>query len=353
MTLAAAFAWALAGLTAVCSLIALSIGSRRIFRERRERRVERLVGPLRSTVYDLVSGEPHEIAAAVAALRGVDDATWEPLQDLLIELFGKLRGEALAPVRRLLDERRVVERAQRNLTSPSAVSRARAAYLLGLVQHRESRPALERLLADRDPDVRIVACRAVGQLGDPASAPALLGALSAARPVPAGVVGDALLGLGAGAEPALQAALTARDANTREVAVDTGGLGGLVGIVPAVRHLLATDPQPDIRARAAVALGRLGSAAALPELIDATNAAQPAAVRLAAAEALGLIGDLDALVPLTSLLDAHDLLADAAARALVELGPSGLAALREHAEPNRPSAAAGALAMASLRAGVR
>jgi HEAT repeat protein len=349
MTLAAAFAWLLGGLTTLCVLVAVCTGGWRLLRRHRERRTARALDPLRPIAYQLVTGDQTEVAEALRRLESVDGAGWPPLQDLLVGLFARVSGEGLAPVRRLLADRDVLQDARRDLTARSAVRRGRAAHLLGLVGDTSALTDIERLVGDRDPEIRVVACRALGRLGDARAARTMLTALTGPRPVPAGVVADALLGLGPEVQDALREALALPDADPRGVAADVAGLRGLVALGPALREILVADGDPDVRARAATALGRLGAPAALPDLVRATLSDQPPGVRRAAAEALGALGEPAATEHLRVLLDSPALLADTAARALVRLGSPGLAALETAVRPDEPSAAAGALAVASLR----
>ncbi len=349
MTLAAAFGWLLGCLATLCILVATCTGGWRLLRRHRERRAARALDPLRPSAYQLVIGDPAEVSQALRKLETVDGAAWPPLQDLLVGLFARVSGEGLAPVRRLLADRNVLQDARRDLTACSAVRRGRAAHLLGLVGDSSALPDIERLVSDRDPEIRVVACRALGRLGHARAARTMLTALAGPRSVPAGVVADALLGLGPDVQDALRDALALPDATARGVAADVAGLRGFVSLGPALREILAADGDPDVRARAASALGRLGAPAALPHLARATLPDQPSGVRRAAAEALGALVEPAATEHLRALLDAPAMLADTAARALVRLGPPGLAALQAAARPGEPSAAAGALAVASLR----
>lgn len=92
--------------------------------------------------------------------------------------------------------------------------------------------------------------------------------------------------------------------------------------------------------------------AGVPALADMTAPTLPRSVRLAAARALGDIGDRGAAVALTVLLADEDLrVGELAADALIGLGDGGVDVLREAAVTESPAAAASAhgLAMHSLR----
>ena len=62
-----------------------------------------------------------------------------------------------------------VEAARRALLGRSSLRRARGAHLLGLVRDEESVPTLISLLSDPADDVRFVAARSLGHIGDPSA----------------------------------------------------------------------------------------------------------------------------------------------------------------------------------------
>lgn len=91
--------------------------------------------------------------------------------------------------------------ALRRTRLPGALSRARAAELLGASGDRAALRALLRLLRDRHADVRTAAVLALGKLGDTDALPALLEALAPPRSVPEPLVTVALLEIGLAATP--------------------------------------------------------------------------------------------------------------------------------------------------------
>jgi hypothetical protein len=93
--------------------------------------------------------------------------------------------------------------ALRRTRLPGAVSRARAAELLGASGDAAALAALSRLLSDRHAEVRAAAVRALGKLGDPDALPLLLEALEGPRSVPEPLVTIALLEIGLAAAPGL------------------------------------------------------------------------------------------------------------------------------------------------------
>lgn len=89
----------------------------------------------------------------------------------------------------------------------------------------------------------------------------------------------------------------------RRAALGVGRVGLAAGVAP-LSSLLADDPEPEVRAMAAFALGVLGDAAAAPALITALGDPD-ARVQGRAAEGLGLIGHTAAADAVAGMAAAH------------------------------------------------
>ena len=89
----------------------------------------------------------------------------------------------------------------------------------------------------------------------------------------------------------------------RRAALGMGRVGLAEGVAP-LAALLATDPEPEVRAMAAFALGLIGDAAAAPALMTALGDADPR-VQGRAAEGLGLIGHTTAADAIAGMTAAH------------------------------------------------
>ena len=329
------------------------------------RAIEPLIGRL-------THPDPELRKALAAALGACGEPTWAEL----------VRGEANDLVRLAASpDPRGAAAVIRGLDAPLAWTRAAAAEALG--QSREAL-ALDRLVArldDRDDQVATAAAAALAKLGDPRALDPLGRALgSGGRSLQLAAVaalGD--LGGSAAAEQLLPA-LGDADAGIRLAAAAAlhrlgqpewaervrGGpedprwladAGDPRAVAPLLRALGHLGPV-SFRAAAAEGLGRLGDPRAAELLLEAcaeqweelaraaaealgmlgTGAVQPlaralesdrpGAVRLAAARALGRIGDLGALEPLARTLRAEPLpLVERAAAALVKLGSGALVPL--------------------------
>ena len=340
------------GLSCASSVAVIAIAKFR--RGRASVRSRALLAPYRRALITMASGEDED-GQAKAALYAVPAPAWDRLRGSVVAFLPKVRGTPADDLGELLRSHGEIERATRMLTSRSAVRRARAAYLLGLVRDPDSAALVLPLLGDPDADVRLVAARALGAIGEPSAASGVLHAL---RPhheqigLPAWVAVEALLAMGVQIAPALQIGLASEDATVRNVCAMVAGYGTFSSAAPQLRILLATDSVGDVRASAAVALGRVGGAEDVAALARHTEVSETTVLRRTCATALGDLGQRESLDPLAGLLDDSDRrLAQLAADALVRIGSEGIARLKAVAARQCPSArvARGALDLAGLR----
>ncbi len=328
-SLSAAAVVATSVLTAAVLLLLAAVAVEHARRGRRQARDERRRTELTPLVYAaLDDGED-----GADALAGLERAP-APLDDLVLDLLPQLRGADRAALGRLLVRRGVVARAAGDLSARAPWRRGRAAALLGNAADPEHTAALTALLADRAADVRCAAARALGKAGDALAAGPLLHALARSRPVPAGVVGMALLDLGTPVLPDLRAAVAdPPSASAQALAADLLGLHGDVEALGLLLGLVGDRARPAaVRCSAATALGRIGVPAATPALAAALAETAVPALRRAAAEALGRIGDDAAIDALAAAVDGNDDAVRAeCADALAAAGEDGRARLAAHA----------------------
>ncbi len=299
----------------------------------------------------------HFSSEAKAALHVVPAPTWDRLRPSVVAFLPKVRGTSADDLGELLRSHGDIERATRTLTSRSPVRRARAAYLLGLVRDRDSAALVLPLLEDPDADIRLVAARALGAIGELSAASSVLRALRTKHGqigLPAWAAAEALLAMGIQIVPALQIGLASEDAAVRNVCAVVAGLGTFTSVAPQLRVLLATDSEGDVRASAAVALSRVGGAEDAAALARHTDASETSVLRRTCATALGDLAHRESLVTLAGLLGDDDRrLAQLAADSLVRIGREGIAVLENVAATTGqgPSARAarGALDIAGLR----
>lgn len=342
------------GLGVACAVLAVLVVAVKLARKVADSSRAARTAPYRAALLVVASGGD-ENGAEADGLLAMPERDWRVVRDLVVALLGKVRGDSADALIRLLDAHGEFGRARSAVGSRRSLRRAEAVHLLGLDARREDAALLLPLLTDRSVEVRLVAARSLGSAGDPVAAAALFDALAPAHGqpgIPAAVAAEALLSFGVGAAPAVLQALAASDVTTRAVAAMVAAEGALSAAAPQLRNLLGSDPTLEVRVYAARALGVVGGAEDVAGLIAQTAPDQPAAIRRAAAQALGELGHQDAAPALAELLANPDVrLAQHSGDALVRLGPAGLRILLRAAEGTVPAArvAAGSLAIARLR----
>lgn len=202
------------------------------------------------------------------------------------------------------------------LDARRAAERARAARVLGYLGTERQVPALaDVLMRDRSRDARLAAAVSLGQIGGPAAASALsvqlLGVLHSPEPIPTTEPGwDFLSALVSAvgltgspdALPALQACLESPEPRLRALAVDA--LAALA--TPDSLALIAgalRDPDATCRQRAALGLGWHATAAQVPALLAALQAATEDASAGDLAVALARIPDPSVVPALIAAAD--------------------------------------------------
>ena len=323
-------------LVGVVVVTVLAIVVVRVLRRLRHRRRAALAAGPRRALLSFVADNGEHGSSDLVAIR--DDA-WQAAEPGALALLSKLRGEAHLALVSVFLQRGAARTALGDLRSRSRVKRARAAQVLGDLELRQAVPELCRLLTDRHDEVRVVAVRALGRIGDPAAAWRIIASLDRADPVPSLLATHTLVQLGAEAEVTLSAALDHPQARVRAVCLDALGLLGATGSVHRIARVLHEDSYLDVRVAAAANLGKLGARSALEPLTGALSPARPPALRAAAARALGELGAPAAVPTLAALLDDAEFhVAHEAAHALRRLGRPGTEALIAAVEAERSEA---------------
>jgi HEAT repeat protein len=305
------------GLTLATLTIVAAAGKAR--RRATDARRERRLAEVRPSVLRMVgAGGPAPDAEA-------EGASWAAIEELAVSLLPKLRGADRAGLVELLESAGSIERARRRSSRPGAVGRARALELLGVSGVPRALPEVARGLRDRDPEVRAVAARALGKLGNPGAVPFLLGALEEPRPIPVSLIGMALAHIGPQASDGLRVGLSAPSPACRGLSAELLGHFDAVAAVPELVALLEHDPVLGVRVRAADALHRIGSPHALRALMGCLDASQAPPLRAAAAQALSTVGPGAAQDDLLlALASGHHSVARAAAGTLSLGGPGAV-----------------------------
>jgi HEAT repeat protein len=243
-----------------------------------------------------------------------DDAAVRPLKRHEASRFEMLAGEFLTKVRGEARDRLAahfvssgaVAEADRRCQRGGPAGRAAAVDFLGVVGATDHAGSAAELLHDRSYIVRSAAVRALGRIGGPDDVARLLDCLEGERAVSFAAVADALTGLGPQAVAPLRDGL--RHPNVLARAASAEALG-LVGAVDAVEDLLAhLHPVEDdeVRMRCARALGRIGTPRALLPLTRLVSPSEPPGVRAVATQSLGRLGGRPATAALVPRLDDVD-----------------------------------------------
>jgi HEAT repeats len=329
-----------------CLAMAVLVVGVKTERALRERAAQRRLARLRPLVILVATGEDTEDGDALRELAGVTGAARRDLRDLVVQVLGKVRGEPADQLVELLREHGLLHDAARQTRNPLPSRRVRGLYLIGCCRDVGSLDVAVRALEDRSSRVRRQAVRTVGQIGDPQAARPLLRSLRR-EGVHLGDAAEALVGMGYGISDSLHWALEHGHPRARTVAAHLCGIGGVRSAAPLLVTQLESHDDPTVAAVAATALGKVGRVQDAGALSAAALHFFPFQVRHAAIEALGELG-VEAAVPVLvrHLTDPRSQIAEAAARSLISLGPSGRRAVVDH---ELLPAAGTALALARLR----
>ena len=177
------------------------------------------------------------------------------------------------------------------LKSSHAESRVKAARALGSEKQKKAVPALIESLEDEDPGVRLAVIEALGAIGHPASAEALVSALANpgksdknAEPQ-CEALAKAIMSVGVPAvKPLIQALASGEKEARRWAAAALGMIRDPEATGPLIERL--EDSRSEVRKAAAAALGEIGDSRAAAPLIKAL-ANRDMETRRAAADALG------------------------------------------------------------------
>ena len=255
----AALVWALVASTVACLLCLGAIVVLRTARALRVRHTEAARARVRPAVLGVLAAEEDELAEAVHQLLTLPVAQWPTAERYVLQTLSEVRGGSRDALVRVLVDRGTLTAALRASRGRSAVRRARAAEVLGLLARPEARRRLINLTSDPSRDVRIVAVRALGSLEDPTLAGIILGSLDSAGGVPASVVGTALLRARDADVDALRGGLTSASAPVRATAAAVAGHLLVTDLVEPITVLLEQDPSTAVRSVARRALARFGT----------------------------------------------------------------------------------------------
>lgn len=266
----------------------------------------------------------------LSALNALTSKELMVAESLAWQLLSKVRGSSRTALVAWLETRGAIEHVRLQTRSRSVVRRAIAAERLGAAGVVATSQDVVRLLDDSNSEVRIVAARALGKLGDPQTVTALLDSLVGDKALPTSIVSMSLIHLGPSAIEGLVTGLGSRSSEVRGVAAELLGMHGAITAERWLMLMVEHDPVQDVRVHAAAALGRIGSPHAVDVLNRTTSAKEAHSLRATSTRSLGLIGGNSAIATLHVLLgDEDEEVGLAACEALAVSGPKGEDVLRE------------------------
>jgi HEAT repeat protein len=331
---------------AIVALVGTSIAAK-VLRARRAARTDATRAAHRSTVIALAGGAPPP-----AEPPGTETRAGADFDRAMVDILPLLAGDDRAGLLRELQRRGVVDRARKDCSARRGLRRARAAETLGRCGTASALLELGRLLYDPDPEVRIVAARALGKLGGAGATSFLLGSLGGAGALPLGVVTMALMRVGPNGLGELRRGLASPSPRAREAAAEVLGQHGASAALDELLMLL-DDPDARVGRSAAAALGRIGSPRAVAPLAGLVDRGD-LQTRRAAVTALGGIGSPNGVDTVGRALHATDFeLSWRAARALSQMGVPGVELLRTEADGDGRTAALAREALAGTTPGRR
>lgn len=307
--------------TLLLGLVIATVGIRRLTGGHQQRRRAALEAEVRPLLLEVLAEDDPD-PVAVQRLAGLPRRQWRSAEPMLLLMVGKVRGGARDALIEALAQRGALARAARRTTSRSVIRRCRGAAL-GAARRAEHVPILVGLLDDPNSEVRRVSVRALGHIGSRDAAESLLHAVSGSRPSSPTDVSAALVLLEPAATAVLARAAVESAPVEQAVAAEVLGLRGAVQSGPSLMRLLQGSDDVEVQVRAARALGRIGSPAAVGPLEHALDSPLPG-LRAVAARALGQLGAVASIDALTRCLgDREHRVAANAAGALARLGQPG------------------------------
>lgn len=304
---------AVAGLGALLAVALVAFAGHACWYAPHERRRRERLAALRAATRPLAAGQPLDGAGRAAIAK----APRELQLELLASLLPSVGGDVVEQLRRAVDRPRLLASAERSCGSRRWRRRLRGVRVLTLLGCGDA--VVPPLLDDSRPEVSAAAVEWAAEHPSPATVDRLVALLGEASPFTRITVMDTLIRLGPAVVPQLADAI---DDGAGPAALEVAARIGDVRLRPSARRRLS-DPDPAVRAWAGRLLGALGDeqdAAATVALLSDDHAD----VRAAAAVALGRLRYWPAAGALGKRLrDPAWRVRRDAAHGLLALGPTG------------------------------
>lgn len=272
--------------------VSLLLFGREWYRSWREAKFSRALGRHSALVSRLRTTSGQEFEAVFRQLAAVPDPS---MREAILDRAREGAPEESGPLFvRAYEDLAVTDRYIEAVEkAPKWEDRARAAERLGRLGSAKAVPVLLRVvqdIKDEDEDVRGAALRALGRIRDPRALTGLIEALGYPEASLPPRIAEIIVMFGADSVPLLIAELRNLDSDVRRMwaAEILGWLGDPRAAIPLIESL--GDVSPEVRAKAAGGLGKIGDARALERLLEMLLSDPAPFVRTRAAQALGAIG---------------------------------------------------------------
>lgn len=269
--------------------------------------------------------------------------------DALIDMRNAITGDDLKALRDIVRTHGIIERQVKRLDSPFPLGRRlRAAVALAELGDESAADALVLHLEDREPEIRIQCARGLGRIRWTPAIDHILWRFRVESPWVQARFSDVLAGFGSSATWPLLAFVRINhsfDPDGTALALHTLGQVQDDQAVAPLLEILGEATDVEVEMAAVDALGSLGSSEATPAIVERLESAHPD-LRAKAARALGGVRDPAAIPLLTmSMRDPNWSVRRASAAAISRLpgGVSALLGLLEDDDPFAADAAAEAL----------
>lgn len=270
-------------------------------------------------------------ASEISAMVGPDDI--EPFTSAVVHLLESIDGEEREKLKTLFQEIGIVRHYLSILTRRSRWQKMYAIHFLGMIREPAAVPALVSLLDDADDVVAFAAAQSLARIRDRQHLPRILEVLTRRESWTENTIAEILLEFGPEISGDLLPLLERPDLSERARLLVVELLGYLrhLHALPALIRLLDETTDRELQIHLLRALGRLASPESAPATERYVDHPDPI-VRLHAVRALGQMGRDSSRERLrTGLDDADWNVRHESAWGLIQLGPSGLAELRERA----------------------
>ena len=312
--------WALGG---VLLFLFLFLVANKALRETRERRAASIRKSQEPRILAYVNGQGERLGSQLGHLGAFERSV---VEEILLDNARFLKGAARTRITAACEEMGFVQSRIAQLRHRRWWKRAEAAEKLGTMKSAKAAPDLIALMLDPVPDVRMRAARALGSLETRTSIRPLISALQDPNRWSALRIADILSGMGLDAADELAESFATLPVKARVAAVDCLGRAKSLR-APGLLLRLLSDPERDVRARAAHSLGLIGDPNFTPDLLNALKDPEWP-VRAMSAKALGRLARPEAVPALAEALkDKEWWVRINAAEGLKMMGERGVAAL--------------------------